>query len=440
MNVQDETTLHALAKVTPQQVVAIAGPFERWRTLRPSPGQAVDWLAIEAAFPHWVRAMRACPQEPDYHAEGDVWTHVRMVVESLLGFADYQALPDQDQEALFWAALLHDEGKPATTRRDPVSGRITSRGHSRRGAQDVRATLWYAGAPRVLRETVARWMVYHQAPFVWVNREDRFELREWSQGMRLDHLALLARADAMGRRTNPVGEQINILERVDLFQMACEEEACWSRPWSFPFEHRHAERLYWEARGEQPPDRPVQPSQGSDVVVLSGLPASGKDTWCQRWAGDRPVVSFDDAREHFNVRQNQAQGTAIRWATGQAREHLRAGAPFVWNATHLSPTTRERTLNLLRQYGAVVRLVHLEADPSTLFRRNTARDTSLTNTGIEKMVWKWEPPWPTEAHETMGWDAQGPWHHVPLTTPPDPSSPWLTPSPAMDRRPRSRLR
>ncbi|MBL7818393.1 MAG: hypothetical protein JNL70_25505 [Saprospiraceae bacterium] len=37
-----------------------------------------DWQAIEAF--DWVEPMKKCPQDSIYHAEGDVWTHTRMVI------------------------------------------------------------------------------------------------------------------------------------------------------------------------------------------------------------------------------------------------------------------------------------------------------------------------------------------------------------------------
>jgi predicted kinase len=77
---------------------------------------------------------------------------------------------------------------------------------------------------------------------------------------------------------------------------------------------------------------------------------------------------------------------------------LRQKAPFVWNATHLSLQTREKTLGLLFAYGAEVELVYVEQPRAELLRRNGRRDTSLTNKALEAMLTRWEPPLPTEAH------------------------------------------
>jgi len=49
-----------------------------------STGQILDWAEAQP----WVRSMAVCPQDALWHAEGDVWTHTRMVV------AELQRLPD----------------------------------------------------------------------------------------------------------------------------------------------------------------------------------------------------------------------------------------------------------------------------------------------------------------------------------------------------------
>jgi predicted kinase len=77
---------------------------------------------------------------------------------------------------------------------------------------------------------------------------------------------------------------------------------------------------------------------------------------------------------------------------------LREKAPFVWNTTHLSSQMRKKTLDLLFAYDAQVEIVYLEQPPAVIFKRNTRRDTSLSNKSIERMLFKWEVPLPTEAH------------------------------------------
>ncbi|MBS1855591.1 MAG: CCA tRNA nucleotidyltransferase [Acidobacteria bacterium] len=70
-----------------------------------------------------VAAMKGVAQPPDYHPEGDVWTHTLLLLEKL---------PQPVTATLALAALLHDVGKPPTFR---VAGRIRFDGHVDAGVQ-----------------------------------------------------------------------------------------------------------------------------------------------------------------------------------------------------------------------------------------------------------------------------------------------------------------
>ena len=108
-----------------------------------SPGQGYDWADCCEVFPRLL-ALEHTPQNPRYHAEGNVGIHTRMVLDALLASAYFQAAGAERREVLFLAALLHDLCKPETTVIDPVTGEIGQPGHSRRGAVDVRVLLWRA--------------------------------------------------------------------------------------------------------------------------------------------------------------------------------------------------------------------------------------------------------------------------------------------------------
>jgi len=58
-----------------------------------------------------VARMKGVPQPPQFHPEGDVWTHTLLMLEKL---------PAGAARMLAWGALLHDVGKPPTFR--PASG------------------------------------------------------------------------------------------------------------------------------------------------------------------------------------------------------------------------------------------------------------------------------------------------------------------------------
>jgi len=68
-----------------------------------------------------IAAMKDVQQPPQYHPEGDVWTHTLMMLEGL---------PAGTTPTLAWGVLLHDVGKPATFRSAAETGdRIRFDGH-----------------------------------------------------------------------------------------------------------------------------------------------------------------------------------------------------------------------------------------------------------------------------------------------------------------------
>ncbi|MDX2081819.1 MAG: CCA tRNA nucleotidyltransferase [Terrimicrobiaceae bacterium] len=76
-----------------------------------------------------VSAMRGCEQPPDWHPEGDVFVHTRLMLSMLPGTV---SLP------LVFSVLFHDIGKPPTFQRDET-GRIRFNGH-----ESVSATMTLA--------------------------------------------------------------------------------------------------------------------------------------------------------------------------------------------------------------------------------------------------------------------------------------------------------
>jgi poly(A) polymerase len=72
-----------------------------------------------------VIATLACEQSPDFHPEGTVFEHIRLMLEKL---------PPGAHPSLPWAVILHDIAKPATAELDPATGKIHFYGHEKVGA------------------------------------------------------------------------------------------------------------------------------------------------------------------------------------------------------------------------------------------------------------------------------------------------------------------
>lgn len=89
-------------------------------------GDALELLADLGLLKHIVKealAMRGQAQPPQFHPEGDVFTHTALMLN---------ALPPDASSQLAWAVLLHDIGKPPTCRL--VDGRLRFNQHATVGA------------------------------------------------------------------------------------------------------------------------------------------------------------------------------------------------------------------------------------------------------------------------------------------------------------------
>jgi predicted kinase len=359
------------------------------------PDWVVAWDALDAEF-SWIRAMRGCLQDPIFHAEGDVWTHVRMVCEALTRLSGWRSLPESERRIVFAAALLHDQAKPSCTREE--SGRITSRGHSSRGAIDSRRILWEMGADFATREQVCALVRYHQSPFHLLKREDsQRQVFLISQTARCDLLRLLATADVVGRRC---ADQKQLIETIALFEEYCREQACYMGARQFPSTHSRFE--YFRTDNRDPTYRAHEDFR-CEVTLMSGLPGSGKDTWLQHNLGHLPVISLDAIREELREPVTGKQGKVVQLARERAREFLRQRQSFAWNATNLSNDIRRQLIDLFTDYQARTRIVYLESPPSSLFKRNADRPDAVPAGVILRMMEHWELPSPIEADEVQWW-------------------------------------
>ena len=138
---------------------------------------------------------------------------------------------------------------------------------------------------------------------------------------------------------------------------------------------------------------------------MSGLPATGKDTWLNTHRPGLPVVSLDALRTELGVGHRSPQGKVIQLARERARIHLRAGQDFAWNATNLTLDTRRPLLQLFRDYNARVHIVCLEAHPKDQHQRNQDRPDRVPQAAIDRMVRRWQAPDQREAHQITctGW-------------------------------------
>ncbi|MBT1707185.1 AAA family ATPase [Fulvivirgaceae bacterium PWU5] len=353
-----------------------------------------DWSTLEQTF-SWAADMQHVPQDSIHHAEGDVAIHTRMVLEALQAMPQYQLLSPQQQQILWAAALLHDVEKRSTTQQE--GDRITAPGHARRGERTAREILYtQVSTPFVIREQVAALVRYHGLPLWILEKPDPIKtLLEASLRVQMPLLALLAEADARGRICT---DQRDLLDRIELFSAFCEEQHCWQTPRRFV--NGLAQFTYFQKENGSPDYIPYDDLK-SEVMMLSGLPGMGKDTFLKKHYPGLPVVSLDNIRRQHKLKPDDtaATGWAVQQAKEQAREYLRQGRPFAWNATNITRSVRTQWIDLFATYKARVRLVYIEVPYKDWLHQNKNREHAVPQKALMHLLQKLEVPAPHEAHE-----------------------------------------
>jgi putative nucleotidyltransferase with HDIG domain len=355
-----------------------------------------EWEKLVREF-SWVRDLRGCPQDPVFHAEGDVFVHTRMVVETLMALPAWGALPAEARQVVFAACLLHDIGKPATTVIED-DGRITSRGHSRRGERMARQIMALGSVrrPFALREQVCGLVRYHSLPLWLLDKDDPLKAATAaSLKVNTAWLALVAEADMRGRTGPDLEGQ---LFKIDLFREFCREHNCYGQPYTFP--SAHSRFVYFHKPNGYPTYEAFDDTQ-FEVFLMMGLPGSGKDTWIMENCPDLPVVSLDAVREQMGIDPKDNQGPVLQRTKEYAKELMRRKQSFVWNATNVSRSRRAELIDLFTVYKGRVTIVFLDTPIETVIAQNRGRTRVVPEPIIYRFLEKLETPDLTEAQRVV---------------------------------------
>lgn len=393
-------------------------------------GALVSFDAIYHAFVNelpLLRELQHTPQDPQWHAEGDVHIHTSMVVEEI-----HRAIEAHDRELtpserliLVLGAALHDIGKPLTTAEAEIDGktRIVARRHDTRGRSYLAYRLATLGLDTHTIEGVLAIVGHHHDPKRLLRRDEgKPRFRRLARLASLEHLYLIELADMRGRTCDDKQEQLDIVE---LFRMQAEEHGVYAHDpyegWKPEidaalngFDDQTRRFVFGKAmltaeRGDiVMASEEVARSYGyrdeyAHLIVMCGPSGSGKSTWIAKNAADYAVVSLDEIRAELtgNVADQSKNGQVRQLSKERLRESLRANRNVVWDATNLRRDFRRLPIELGYDYGAFVTLVVLQPTIEAARQRNQQRERSVPEDAFERQFATAEFPFADEAHEVI---------------------------------------
>jgi predicted kinase len=140
----------------------------------------------------------------------------------------------------------------------------------------------------------------------------------------------------------------------------------------------------------------------SSIILLVGLPGSGKSTWAARQGA--AALSSDATRE---LLADDATDQSIHprvFATLRylLRQRLAIGRPVTYvDATHLTVAERKPYARIAEWYGCDLEAVFFDVPVSVCMERNRNRGRVVPEAVIQAMAQKLRPPTPEEGFKRI---------------------------------------
>ncbi len=173
------------------------------------PSNYLNELSEKAIFNQYplilINDLKKAEQSPKHHPEGNVWNHTMLVVDEAAKVKNISG----NAKVFMWSALLHDIGKPATTK--VRNGRITSYDHDVVGADLARKFLHEFSNDEGFTEKVVELVRWHMQILFVINNLPFADIKSMKRKTDINEVALLGFCDRMGRLgVNQQEEEENI--------------------------------------------------------------------------------------------------------------------------------------------------------------------------------------------------------------------------------------
>jgi predicted kinase len=134
-------------------------------------------------------------------------------------------------------------------------------------------------------------------------------------------------------------------------------------------------------------------SEAQRIIVLVGLPGSGKSTYLDR-LGVTPISS-DAIRQLLadDATDQSIHGRVFSTVRYLVRQRLAIGRPVTYaDATHLTPTERRPYIKIAQRYGCQIEALFFDVPLEVCLMRNQTRDRIVPEDAMRKMAAKLVAP------------------------------------------------
>lgn len=139
------------------------------------------------------------------------------------------------------------------------------------------------------------------------------------------------------------------------------------------------------------------------MIMLIGLPASGKTTYLEDHPEDAVRLSLDDFRKLMTGKDfhKPFEPQAIGWVESTGRYLMSQGYSVIIDATSLRAGLRAKWIGMARECGHETKAIWLDTPYVTCIERNEARDRKVPEDVIIRMASSFEEPTPEEGFDEV---------------------------------------
>ncbi|MFN0200185.1 MAG: HD domain-containing protein [Bacteroidia bacterium] len=361
--------------------------------------------------------MKKTPQNPKYHAEGNVYNHTMLVFEAVMQYVNEQTFSEQEKKNFLNAALLHDVGKPGVT--TLRNGNWSARGHEEAGVSIAREILLQypeiSTEERIKILDIVRW---HHIPLRWITGEMTYnQLLSLSTRVDFSIMGQFSLSDFRGRICQD--KALLLTQNTTFLKEIVPQIQAHSQPYEMALStyqrasitHKNA---FWKAYLlRQPqlwqklllaPSAKYAPIKNPDfrVIMTIGTPKSGKTTFLQQqypyalhislaaWELDGPLPLDTFVRQRII--------TAFQYHISVYSRHHRQ---IVLEGNNLNEETRQLVSDIIKGLNGELTYLFFETSLQKCLEYNAASENSLKPEIIEQAYKKLLYPHPWEAHRLI---------------------------------------